>query len=77
MNSIERRLLKIAESNPQWSRYVCLAGAITGFGYNHKTIRENFLRLVPKEDYEESDERKLIAYLDTLSNPRKDVQNEG
>lgn len=77
MNSIERRFRKIAEDNPQWSAYVCLAGAVTGFGYNHKTIRENFLRLIPKEDYAGSDERQLITYLDTLSNPRKDVQNEG
>jgi hypothetical protein len=77
MNSIERRFNKIAKANPQWAAYVCLAEAVGGFRYNHKTIRTNFLKLVPKEDYEDSDERELIAELDRLSNPRKDVQKQG
>ena len=77
MNSIERRFKKIAEANPQWSAYVCLAEAVGGHRYNHKTIRRNFLMLVPKEDYEMHIERELIAFLDNLSNPQKNVQNEG
>lgn len=76
MNSIERRFRKIAEANPQWSAYVCLAEAVGGHKYNHKTIRRNFLNLVPEEDYEIDIERELVAVLDRLSNPSKDVQNE-
>lgn len=77
MNSIERRFRKIAESNQYWSAYVCLAEAVSGRKYNHKTIRKNFLKLVPKDDYEVDSERELIAELDRLSNPLMDVQNGG
>ena len=77
MNSIERRFKKIAEANPQWSAYVCLAEAVGGHRYNHKTIRRNFLNLVPEADYEKHIERDLVVELEKLLKPRKDVQNEG
>ena len=77
MNSIERRFLKIADENPHWAMYVCLAEAITGRDYSHKTIRRNFLKLVPKDDYEFEIERELIAELGKLLDPPMNVQNEG
>ena len=77
MNSIERRFKKIAEANPHWSAYVCLAEAVGGHRYNHKTIRRNFLNLVPEEDYEKNIERDLVVELEKLLKPRKNVQNEG
>jgi hypothetical protein len=77
MNSIERRFRKIAEANPQWSAYVCLAEAVGGHSYNRKTMRRNFLNLVPKEDYEKDIERELVVELERLLKPRKNVQNEG
>lgn len=75
MNSIEKRFNKIAEANPYWAPYSCLAEAVAGRKYNHKTIRRNFLKLVPREDYEKDVERDLISELDKLSNTPMNVQN--
>lgn len=77
MNSIERRFQKISDSNPFWAPYTCLAEAVAGRKYNHKTIRRNFLKLVPKDDYEMDIEKELIAELDRLSNTPMNVQNRG
>tara|TARA_B100000745_G_scaffold300419_1_gene254319 strand:- start:1350 stop:1583 length:234 start_codon:yes stop_codon:yes gene_type:complete len=77
MNSIERRFRIISTNNPHWAAYVCLAEAITCRNYNHKTVRRNFLKLVPKEDYEADIEKEIITELDRLSNTSMDVQNRG
>lgn len=68
MNSIERRFNLLTEANPNWAAYICLAEAIAGRKYNHKTIRRNFLKLIPVEDYESDIEKKLVDELDRLSN---------
>jgi hypothetical protein len=75
MNSIEERFNKISKANQNWAPYVCLAEAITHRSYNNKTIRRNFLKLVPKEDYEFDIERELIAELGRLLRPPMNVQN--
>lgn len=77
MNSIERRFKLIEKEHPYWAAYTCLAEAISGRNYNHKTIRRNFLNLVPKEDYDEDIEKDLIAELDRLSNTPMNVRNQG
>ena len=63
MNSIEKRFKEISKANPNWAPFVCLAEALRGRGCNHKTIRRNFLKLVPKDDYDFADEKELIAEL--------------
>jgi hypothetical protein len=68
MNSIERRYRGIEQNNPFWAPYTCLAEAVAGRRYNHKTIRRNFLKLVPKDDYEMVVEKDLIAELERVSN---------
>lgn len=76
MNSIERRFNLIAQTNPYWAPYTCLAEAVAGRKYNRKTIRRNFFKLVPKADYEMVVEKDLIAELERVSNAWKDVQNQ-
>lgn len=66
MNSIKSRFNRIANENPQWAPYTCLAIAITNRKYNHKTIRRNFLELVPGDNYDFDDEKELIAELGKL-----------
>ncbi|HMO77945.1 MAG TPA: hypothetical protein PKA42_03430 [Candidatus Paceibacterota bacterium] len=75
MNSIEKRFNKIKNNNPRWAPYVVLAESVYGRKYNHKTIRRNFLKLVPKEDYDLDDEKLIVAELDKLSMTPMDVQN--
>lgn len=77
MNSIEKRFHKIASDNSHWASYTCLAEAVAGRKYNHKTIRRNFLKLVPFKDYESDVEKELIAELGRLSNTPMNVQKRG
>lgn len=75
MNSIEDRFYKISKLNEHWAPYICLAEALAHRKYNHKTVRRNFLRLVPKDDYEFDIEKELVAELHKLSNTPMNVQN--
>ncbi|MFM2423764.1 MAG: hypothetical protein RLZZ70_151 [Candidatus Parcubacteria bacterium] len=75
MNSIQERFIKISKNMKHLAPFACLAESIAGRGYNHKTIRRNFLNLIPSDDYSPEDEKSLVAYLDLLSNRSMDVQN--
>ena len=66
MKSIERRFVKLQQSNPASSSYINFASAIGGGRFTSNTIRRWFSRLVDKEEYTQSDKTAIFAHLDSL-----------
>ena len=77
MNSIDYRFKGLEKLHPQRCAFGLLKEAVEGRMYKHRTIREGFLRLVPKDDYEPSVEKDLIEELYRASNTPMDNHFEG
>ena len=69
MNSIKYRFEKIAVEQPCAAAWACFRQAVEGRRYTRRAIRENFLVLVPRSDYDESCTKVLIDQLYSASNP--------
>lgn len=72
MRSIERKYEIISQKKPLWSSLVCFAETIKGRRLNRQTIRRWFHRLVEKDDYERSEKRELLLWLEDLSNTHEE-----
>ena len=68
MKSIERRFNNILKKNPYWSSYICFAEAIKAQNFSDQTMRHWFNKLVDKDDYDKSDKKALLSFLDGLTN---------
>lgn len=77
MKSLERRFQNITERNPNFSSYFCFTKAVEGQGFNKKTIRRWFQKLVDKDDYAKSEKGVLLRHLDNLSNSREEDIKKG
>jgi len=67
MKSLRRRFDNIVEKNPNWSSYLCFAGAIKNRNFSKRIIRKHFNKLVEKDDYSMTEKREIINYLYQLS----------
>lgn len=62
--SIEERFSEFTEKYPIWSSYLCFA---TSLRKGDKNIRQNFEKLVDKEDYAHNEKEDILSYLFTIS----------
>lgn len=69
MRSIERRFKYRQIKNPYWSTWTCFADAIMDQHFKKETIRENFNRLVDKNDYAPNEKMQLLKYLYEITKP--------
>jgi hypothetical protein len=67
MRTIERRFNKIKKENDYWSDYICLAEAVRGQKFTHRSLYRYFKKLVPPEDYNKADTKKLVGFLYKVS----------
>lgn len=67
MRSIKRRFENIARKNPLLSSYVCFAETIRGQNFSRSILHRWFSRLVEKDDYERSEKKSILFYLESLS----------
>ena len=72
MKSIEARFRNIKESNPYWSDWVCFYQAIVGKNFSVRAIRQNFNKLVPKDDWEGNNPKQVISFMASASNMAED-----
>lgn len=72
MKSLERRFNNITAKYPAWSSYICFAETVKGQNFNRKSIQYWFNKLVEKDDYSQSDKKRLIAHLEELNKPREE-----
>ncbi len=63
MKSIQRRFQQIAETNPNWSSYLCFAEAIREQEFKPPAIRKWFNRLVDKGDYLKTEKKAILKFL--------------
>jgi len=68
MRSIERRFKTKIQKYPNHSTYICFAEAVKNQGFDRRSIRYWFDRLIDKEDYQRSDANSLVKQLHELSN---------
>ena len=68
MRSIERRFKNIQKKNPNLGDYCCLARAVKYQKFSKNIIAQWFNKLMPKDDYLNSEKRSLISQLISLSN---------
>ena len=68
MRSIERRFETTVQKHPNHSTYICFAMTVKHQGFDRRSIRYWFDRLVDKEDYKRSDANSLVKQLHELSN---------
>lgn len=68
MKSIERRFNNIFKKNPYWSSYICFTEAIKGQDFGKQAMAYWFNKLVDKDDYDKSDKKALLSFLDGLTN---------
>lgn len=61
---IEERFKEFTEKYPNWSSYLCFA---TSLRKGDKYIRQNFEKLVDKEDYAHSEKEDVLSHLFTIS----------
>lgn len=73
MKSLERRFQNITQRNSNFSSYLCFTKAVEGQGFNKRTIRRWFQKLVDKDDYVKSEKGALLKHLDELSNPVRKI----
>jgi len=66
MKSIRASFLKVTESNPDLSSFICFSIAIEGKNFSKESISKSFNRLVKKDDYFDSKIR-LLNHLVELS----------
>lgn len=71
MKSIRARFNK-QDSNSGLGAYILLQRAIRGEMLKRRSIRDAFLSLVPKEDYDNNDINALIKHLEEVSNTPED-----
>lgn len=68
MRSIHRRFIQIREDNPLLSDFICYSRSVDGQGFSRKVIMTWFNSLVDKNDYAQSDKKRLIEHLMSLTN---------
>jgi hypothetical protein len=61
---LEIRFQEIQKTNPYWSSYLCFAAALRK---GEKNIRQEFNRLVDKEDYVDNERKDILSHLFTIS----------
>jgi hypothetical protein len=68
MKSIETSLKTIQEKNPTWSSFVCFAEVIRKGNFKDwKNVVSWFNRLVDKDEYDKSDKKDILIWLQTLA----------
>lgn len=67
MKSVKRIFNKIRNKNPFWSDYNCFAEAMLEKRSSRKTIICNFNSLVDREEYAESEKKKIVEFPVELS----------
>ena len=55
MKNLKIKFNKIKDQNPTSSDICCFGKLVRGQNYDHLSIRENFLKLVDKEEYDNSE----------------------
>ena len=68
MRSIERVYKRIAERNQNLGAYPCLAQAVAGRGFSRKAIVKAFKTVMPDDEYDETETKALIDYLEHITN---------
>lgn len=68
MRSINASFKEVSRKNPELGDYVCLIRAVRGQKFSERPIREFFVRLVDKDDYDPNDLRALVRQLHIASN---------
>lgn len=67
MRELKKRLVELNEQNPYLSNYVLLAEAIAGEKYTREKMFSFIRKIVPEEEYQKSDLRKLADHLFSLT----------
>ena len=78
MKSIRANLVQIQKRKAceQWGTYPCLVEVVQGKQYNRRTIYDNFIKLMPKDEYEAGDTAALVRQLHSVSNTPEDSTSE-
>lgn len=77
MRSIERNYKKIQARNPNLGTYPCLAQVVRFRKFSRKSIIKVFNKLMPEDEYEKSEKKELIDYLEIQSNLSEEGENLG
>lgn len=72
MRSFQRRFFEAQTQRPQLSSILNFARVVRGQNFTRGMIGRWFNQLVDKEDFEESDRRALLKFLNSLSTPEDD-----
>lgn len=63
MKSIQSNFKTVQKKNPLWSSYICFIETIKGRGYEMRSMREAFNKLVDKNDYVECEKKGILLGL--------------
>lgn len=63
MKSLEARFRDIELKHPEWSTFVVFVTAIYEADFSEKIIRSWFTKLVDKDDYNQSEKKRLMEWV--------------
>lgn len=75
MRSLEARFNIVTKKHPEWSSYICFAGAVIGQNFSKQVIRRWFIKLVNTGDYAKSEKQEILTHLENLHKTRVHDQN--
>lgn len=77
MKSIERKFKKLNNRNPYWSSLICFTEAVKSSGLSRQTIHRRFNKLVDKNDYNKTDKKQIMSFLESISKHSTTTKNRG
>ena len=66
MNEIKNRFELYQSKHPNIGDYICLCEVIKGMKYTKPVIKNSFLKLVSREEYDFEEKEEYINYLYTV-----------
>ena len=76
MKSIKARFLESENKNPYSGAFIHLVRAVEHQGFSRKALVKAFKKLMPKEEYEKTETKGLIDYLEQRTKPPEEVEKE-
>jgi hypothetical protein len=77
MKSIERKFKKLNNRNPYWSSLICFAETIKSSGLSRQSIHRWFNKLVNKNDYDKTDKKQVMSFLESIGKRSTTTKNQG
>lgn len=77
MKSIERKFKKLNNRNPYWSSLICFTEAVKSSGLSRQSIHRWFNKLVDKNDYDKTDKKQIMSFLESISKHSTTTKNQG